>query len=298
MPSPKQTYCLHGHEFNEENTYTGSTGTRRCRTCDRNRGKEKRKENPEKYNVKSSNWRKENPQRAKKVSREFQLRKAGFTTESFEKKFKAQNRTCEICNRLLEVGVGAKVNAACADHEHTEPPKPRGILCSPCNQGIGSLQDSPELLRKAALYIESYTSTKGGYMSVLTQDVFGVPSGVVGQKVLVRGSVTGISGSGATAQLTVTPFTSGSLGDLNTTVVVGPKQVSSPSHPTGTLQVVFGTYLDVVGRTVMVRGTITGISGTGATAQITVAVDNNSNLGDLSNSVTVGPKQLSSVTVQ
>lgn len=134
-------------------------------------------------------------------------------------------------------------------------------------------------------------------MATDSQDVFGIRVGAVGQKVLVRGTVTAISGTGATAQLTITPLSGGNLGDLVTTVVVGPKQISSPTHPTGTTQVVFGTYLDQVGRSALVRGTITSVSGVGALQQITVAVDNNGNLGDLSNSVTVGPKQLSCVPV-
>lgn len=135
--------------------------------------------------------------------------------------------------------------------------------------------------------------------TVLTQDVYGFPTGNVGQSVLVRGSVTSISGTGATAAITVTPLVTGALGDQTTTVVVGPKQMSSPTHATGVTQVVFGTFLDnVVGRTALLRGTITSISGSGATAQITVAITNNGNLGDTSNSVTVGPKQLSSVTAQ
>lgn len=134
--------------------------------------------------------------------------------------------------------------------------------------------------------------------TVLTQDVFGFPTGNVGQAVLVRGTVTSISGSGATAAITVTPLVTGALGDASTTVVVGPKQLSTPTHATGATQVIFGTYLDQTGRTALLRGVITGISGSGATAQITVAITNNGNIGDTSNSVTVGPKQLSSVTAQ
>lgn len=134
--------------------------------------------------------------------------------------------------------------------------------------------------------------------TVVTQDVNGFPTGNVGQKVLIRGSVTVITSPGPTALITVTPTNNGNLGDLSNTVVVGPKQFSTPTHPTGSTQVVFGTYLDVVGRTALVRGTITSVSGTGAAAQITVAVDNNGNIGDQTVSVVVGPKQISSVTFQ
>jgi len=34
----------------------------------------------------------------------------------------------------------------------------RDLLCSSCNTGIGHLKDKPELLRKAANYIERYNA--------------------------------------------------------------------------------------------------------------------------------------------
>jgi hypothetical protein len=46
---------------------------------------------------------------------------------------------------------------ACADHEHTKPPKPRGILCTNCNLGIGNLQENVEIMEAAIAYVKKYT---------------------------------------------------------------------------------------------------------------------------------------------
>lgn len=133
--------------------------------------------------------------------------------------------------------------------------------------------------------------------TVVTQDIFGFPV-ATGVQVTVPGAVTNISGSGPTAQITVQPVAGGNTGDTSNTIVVGPKQLNSPTHPTGTTQLVFGQYLDIVGRTANLRGTVQSISGSGPTAQITVSVTNNNNLGDTSNTIVVGPKQVQVVTGQ
>lgn len=43
-----------------------------------------------------------------------------------------------------------------ADHEHTNPPIPRGILCGNCNLGIGNLQDNPEIMLAAIAYVRKW----------------------------------------------------------------------------------------------------------------------------------------------
>ena len=70
--------------------------------------------------------------------------------ELYAAKLEEQQGRCEIC------GVKEEVRRLSADHEHIEPPNPRGLLCTSCNRALGYLKDDPELLRAAALYIEKY----------------------------------------------------------------------------------------------------------------------------------------------
>jgi hypothetical protein len=57
--------------------------------------------------------------------------------------------SCEICG---DPEVGRK---HAKDHDHTTGIK-RGMLCHSCNPGLGLFRDRPDLLRKAAEYIDRY----------------------------------------------------------------------------------------------------------------------------------------------
>lgn len=60
-----------------------------------------------------------------------------------------QDNKCVICDRELAPGhMGHHV-----DHCH-DTKMVRGVLCPKCNLGIGHLQDNPQLLRAAAIYLE------------------------------------------------------------------------------------------------------------------------------------------------
>lgn len=77
--------------------------------------------------------------------KDFHFRKNyGLSKKDVEDLKEAQNLLCLICNCELPLVV---------DHDH-KTGKIRGLLCNLCNQGLGSFKDNPEVLRKAALYLE------------------------------------------------------------------------------------------------------------------------------------------------
>jgi hypothetical protein len=76
----------------------------------------------------------------------------GVTPEQADAMRKAQDNRCAICGNEL----GSKQRTH-IDHDHLTG-KLRKILCNPCNRGIGYLQDSPEILLKAAQYLQSHAS--------------------------------------------------------------------------------------------------------------------------------------------
>jgi len=84
------------------------------------------------------------------------MSKYGLTQAEFEALLEKQGGKCAICNTTNPVGEGnttAKRSFSFAvDHCH-ETGKVRGLLCNPCNRGIGFLKDSPELLETAAKYL-------------------------------------------------------------------------------------------------------------------------------------------------
>jgi hypothetical protein len=104
----------------------------------------------------SAQWYKENSEKVILATYLRRLAAAGWTQEMYDAKFEEQHGQCALCNREQ---VDKKLSA---DHEHIEPPNPRGLLCTSCNRALGYFKDSPELLRKAAEYIEKYkTQTEG-----------------------------------------------------------------------------------------------------------------------------------------
>lgn len=65
--------------------------------------------------------------------------------------------TVDELNELLAIGecevCGRSDVRFCVDHDH-ETGKVRGLLCDYCNKALGMAQDSPEILRKLARYLD------------------------------------------------------------------------------------------------------------------------------------------------
>ncbi|TQS20995.1 endonuclease VII domain-containing protein [Microbispora sp. KK1-11] len=116
------TECGKGHPFVEGSYYVTAEGTRVCKKC-----------------------------RAV-TSRKTNLRKLyGITPEEFNAMLEEQGSRCKICSR--EIGAEEEhLDQAVVDHDHVTGIV-RGLLCHRCNQGIGLLQDDPDIISRAAEYV-------------------------------------------------------------------------------------------------------------------------------------------------
>lgn len=82
-------------------------------------------------------------------------RKFGIGLHEYGQMLLAQGGKCAICGEESGGTRHGETKALAVDHDHVTG-KVRGLLCESCNQGIGKLKDDPDLLRKAADYIERH----------------------------------------------------------------------------------------------------------------------------------------------
>lgn len=82
----------------------------------------------------------------------------GLSDEQFRAMLEEQDSRCAVCG----VTVCPKNGTLAVDHDHTCCPGRfscgecvRGLVCSPCNVGMGYFADNPERLEAAAAYIRS-----------------------------------------------------------------------------------------------------------------------------------------------
>lgn len=101
----------------------------------------------------AAKWRASHPGRGTEQSRKS---RTGWTPEMWEAAWVAQKGCCKICGVALRKN-GRGRGAAASDHCHSTG-KPRWLLCTGCNTGLGSFRDNPNLLRVAADLLDRWTS--------------------------------------------------------------------------------------------------------------------------------------------
>jgi len=85
------------------------------------------------------------------------LNKYGITVEQYDEMVEQQMGRCAICKLVEHIDEPGK--RLHVDHCH-ETGAVRGLLCSKCNTGVMRSGVTPEILRRAAEYLEkSYEST-------------------------------------------------------------------------------------------------------------------------------------------
>ena len=83
--------------------------------------------------------------RSKNRSTRYQ-RVYGITLEEYETLLEKQNGVCGICKK-------AQSTLLCVDHDHNTG-QVRGLLCTPCNRGLGLLGDTLENIINAQNYLK------------------------------------------------------------------------------------------------------------------------------------------------
>lgn len=152
-----------------------------CKACSSAGALTWRKRNPERYKETQRKWRKANPEKVKAWGKDWLDRnpgkgaeysarskakdpeaharrernarykaKYGITLDEYEATLAKQGGACAICKSPPGRSL------LCVDHDHITG-KARGLLCDPCNNGLGRFGDDVERLRSAVAYLRRYT---------------------------------------------------------------------------------------------------------------------------------------------
>ncbi len=95
------------------------------------------------------------PARSRRDHRQWWLKLYGLDQEQYQRLLHEQQGRCAICRqpeRYVDSRTGEPRRLA-VDHSHASG-QVRGLLCGACNRGVGQFQDNPDLLRRAADYLD------------------------------------------------------------------------------------------------------------------------------------------------
>ena len=96
-------------------------------------------------------WQDENQDKyeknLKKKNANSRFKRRGITKEEYEEMLLGQKGNCKLC------GIPIDPKAVQIDHCH-KTDIVRGLLCRPCNVGLGMFKDDRKMLERAILYLE------------------------------------------------------------------------------------------------------------------------------------------------
>lgn len=123
-----------------------------CKGCSDASTEQYRLDNPEKLHAdyRRHNERRKRDHTPEKCRADHLRHKFGMSSSDYQKLLDRQGGGCAICGRTESDATKPNLSV---DHNHSTG-KIRGLLCGKCNTALGKFQDSPELLRKAAEYVE------------------------------------------------------------------------------------------------------------------------------------------------
>lgn len=105
--------------------------------------------NKEVIKLRAKTWESQNPIRVKE--RGWKRKGIEITHAEYEAMLVQQEYRCAICG----VHASELDRALCVDHDH-KTGQVRGLLCNNCNRSIGLLQDDPDVLRAALIYLSGF----------------------------------------------------------------------------------------------------------------------------------------------
>lgn len=143
-----------------------------CNDCEKRRREERWKKDPAakaKYLAYQRRYNRINKTKRNEKSRTYYQRKKlelyvaslrrflteEFTVDDYLALRQKQKNRCKVCGKKETNTYKGVVRRLHVDHCHTTL-KIRGLLCSACNMGVGKFYDNPDLLRKAADYLEAH----------------------------------------------------------------------------------------------------------------------------------------------
>lgn len=142
------------------------------------RNKKWKQDNPEKYKQHQRNYKRKyktklaeqrtayrTSEDGRKKQQDYRLKKTyGISLAEYEAMFQKQGGLCFICHKPETRTVRGRQTLLVVDHNHACCSGPtscgkcvRKLLCHACNVSIGLLEENPDRMRQAAIYVELFS---------------------------------------------------------------------------------------------------------------------------------------------